>query len=130
VKKDDSSSFFLPKDQVSSKNDKTDKEVSEKWRRMFDKRLQALLKEHKLSVTDLAKKTGISRTTIQSWISGTKPSVYELDKLCTIFNMTLDELVFNRKPKNAIEEFFTETLIHTGNYKIQISKLTKKDEDD
>lgn len=96
---------------------------------MFDKRLKALLKERNISVTDLAKKTGISRTTIQSWTAGAKPSIYELDKLCDVFNMTLDELVFNRKPKSSIEEFFAETLIHTGNYKISISKLTKKDEE-
>ncbi len=97
---------------------------------MFDKRLKVLLKEHNMSVTDLAKKTGISRTTIQSWTSGTKPSVYELDKLCNIFNMTLDELVFNRKPKVSVEDIFSEVLIHTGHYKIQITKLTKKDQDE
>lgn len=94
---------------------------------MFDKRLKALLKERNISVTDLAKMTGISRTTIQSWTAGAKPSVYELDKLCNVFNMTLDELVFNRKPKNAIDDLFSEALIHTGHYKIQITKLTKKE---
>lgn len=95
---------------------------------MFDKRLKALLKEHNLSVTDLAKKTGISRTTIQSWVAGTKPSIYELDKLCDVFSMTIDELVFNRKSRPNVEDFFKEVLIHTGTYKIQVTKLTKKDE--
>ena len=96
---------------------------------MFDKRLKALLKVHNISVTDLAKRTGISRTTIQSWTTGTKPSIYELDKLCDVFKMSLDEIVFDRKPKLSLEDMFEEVLIHTGHYKIQITKLTKKDEE-
>lgn len=29
---------------------------------------------------------------------------------------------------DKVEELFTEALIHTGHYKISITKLTKKDE--
>lgn len=96
---------------------------------MFDKRLKALLTKHKLTVAELARRTGISRTTIQSWTVGAKPSVYELDKVASYFEMTIDELVFDRKPKSSIEELFEEALIHTGHYKIQITKMTKKDQD-
>ena len=97
---------------------------------MFDKRLKALLAEKKMTVTSLAKATGISRTTIQSWTVGAKPSVYELDKVATVFKMTIDELVFDRKPKVSVEDLFHETEIHVGNYKLRITKLTSKDEDD
>jgi transcriptional regulator with XRE-family HTH domain len=89
---------------------------------MFDKRLKALLSQKGWTVTELAKKTGISRTTIQSWTVGAKPSIYEIDKVATVFDMTIDELVFDRKPKNSLEEFFSEAEIHTGHYKIQITK--------
>lgn len=95
---------------------------------MFDKKLKALLRSHNLSVAELAKRTGLPRSTIQQWTAGGTPNVYQLEKVATYFNITIDELVFDKKPKQAIEELFTEALVHTGHYKIQITKLTKKDE--
>lgn len=95
---------------------------------MLDKKLKALLKSHNLSVTELANRTNVPRSTIQQWIAGTAPNIYQLEKVDSYFDLTVDELVFGRKPKTSVEELFTEALIHTGHYKISITKLTKKDE--
>lgn len=97
---------------------------------MFDKRFKALLKERGLNVTELAKLSGVSRTTLQSWLTGVKPSVYDLDKVGKVLTMTIDELVFGRKPKSSVEDLFKEVLIHSGTYKVKVTKLTEKDEDD
>lgn len=97
---------------------------------MFDKKLKTLLKSHNLSVAELAKRTGLPRSTIQQWTAGGTPNVYQLEKVASYFNITIDELVFDKKPKNLIEDIFNETLIHSGEYKIRISKLTKKGESD
>jgi transcriptional regulator with XRE-family HTH domain len=95
---------------------------------MLDKKLKALLKSKNMSVTELAKATGVPKTNIQQWMTGSSPNIVQADKVAAYFGISLEELVFDRKPKNSIEEIFSEALIHTGHYKIQITKLTKKEE--
>lgn len=94
---------------------------------MFDKKLKKLLQSHNLSVTDLAKLTGVPRSTIQLWTAGGTPNVYQLEKVATYFKITIDELVFDKKEKQPTEDLFIEEFTHSGHYKIQITKLTKKD---
>lgn len=97
---------------------------------MLEKKLKALLKTHNLSVSELSQRTGVPRTNIQAWLTGTSPNVVQVDKVANYFNLTVDELVFGRKPKATLDEMFTEALIHSGHYKISITKLVKKDEED
>ncbi len=97
---------------------------------MFEKKLKSLLETHNLSVTELAKRTGVPKTNIQSWLTGTSPNVVQVDKVATYFNMTVDELVFDRKPKSSLESFLSEIHIHEGVYKVQISKLVKNNKDE
>ena len=95
---------------------------------MFEIKLKALLKSKNMSVAELAKATGVPKTNIQQWMTGSSPNIIQVDKVANFFNLTLEELVFDRRPKNTIEDLFTEALIHTGHYKIQITKLSKKDD--
>lgn len=95
---------------------------------MLDKKLKSLLKSNNLSIAELAKRAGVPKTNIQQWLQGATPNVYQVEKVATYFGLTVDELIFNRKPKSSVEELFAEALIHTGHYKISITKLTKKDE--
>ncbi len=97
---------------------------------MLDKKLKALLKSHNLSVAELANRVDVPRSTIQQWIAGTAPNIYQLEKVASYFKLTVDELAFGRKPKASVEELFTEALIHSGHYKISITKLVKKDGED
>lgn len=96
---------------------------------MLGKKLKSLLKSHNLSISELASRTKVPKTNIQGWLNGSSPNVEQLDKVATYFEITIEELMFDRKPKNAIEDLFSEVLVHTGHYKIQITKLTKKDEE-
>lgn len=95
---------------------------------MFEKKLKALLKSRNMSVTELAKATNIPKTNIQQWLTGSSPNITQVDKVAIFFNISLEELVFDRKPRSTVEDLFSEALIHTGHYKIQITKLSKKDE--
>jgi transcriptional regulator with XRE-family HTH domain len=97
---------------------------------MFDKRLKLLLEKHDLSVAKLARETGIPKSTIQSWLAKSQPSVYHLDKVAAYFKMTIDELVFDRKPQSSTDDLFKEIFIHSGTYKVQVTRLVKKDEDE
>jgi len=97
---------------------------------MLGKKLKSLLKSHNLSISELASRTKVPKTNIQGWLNGSSPNIEQLDKVANYFGITIEELAFDRKPKNVIEEIFTEALVHTGHYKIQITKLTKKGESD
>jgi transcriptional regulator with XRE-family HTH domain len=97
---------------------------------MFSKRLKQLLEKHNLSAAELARKTGIPKSTVQSWLVTGQPSIDHLDKMASYFNMSIDELVFNRKPKSPAEELFNEVFIHSGTYRVQVTRLVKKDEEE
>jgi len=97
---------------------------------MLEKKLKALLKSKNMSVTELSKATGVPKTNIQQWLVGSAPNIIQVDKVASFFNLTVDELVFGRAPKSSLEEIFLEALIHSGHYKISITKLIKKDEED
>jgi transcriptional regulator with XRE-family HTH domain len=95
---------------------------------MLEKKLKALLKSKNMSVTELSKATGVPKTNLNSWLVGSSPNIQQVDKVASYFGITVDELVFDRKPKTSIDELFTEALIHSGHYKISITKLVKKDD--
>lgn len=96
---------------------------------MIEKNLKKLLKTSNLSVTELAQRTGVPRTNIQQWLSGTSPNIVQVDKVANYFGITIDELVFDRRPKSSVDGQLFETLIHSGDYKIMITKIVKKDEE-
>ena len=97
---------------------------------MLQKKLKMLLKTTNLSVTELAQRTGVPRTNIQQWLTGTSPNIAQVDSVAKYFGISIEELCFDRKAKSSIEELFTEALIHTGTYKIQVTKIVKKNEED
>ena len=97
---------------------------------MFEKKLKALLKSRNMSVTELSKETGVAKTNIQQWLTGSAPNIKQVDKVAQFFNMTIDELFFDRKSKSSLEELFTEISVHTGVYRVEIKKITKKDNND
>lgn len=96
---------------------------------MIDKKLKALLKSKNMSVAELAKATGVPKTNIQQWLTGSSPNINQADKVALYLGISLEELCFDRKPKNSLEDLFQEILVHSGTYKIQVTKLTKKDEE-
>lgn len=95
---------------------------------MFAKKLKSLLEEQNLSVTEFSKRINVPKSNIQQWLQGSSPNINQVDQVARYFKMTIEELVFDRKPSTSIEELFSEVLVHSGNYKIQISKLVKKEE--
>lgn len=96
---------------------------------MLDKKLKALLKTHNLSLAELAKRTGVPRSTLSQWSGGTAPNIYQLEKVASYFKISIEELCFDKKPASSLDDLFSEALVHTGHYKISVTKLTKKDEE-
>ena len=94
---------------------------------MFEKRLKNLLEKNNISVSELAKETGIPATNIRQWLTGTAPNINQIDKVAQYFQMSVDELVFGRKPQSKIENLMTELKIHDGIYRVSITKLENKE---
>jgi transcriptional regulator with XRE-family HTH domain len=93
---------------------------------MFEKKLKELLKKNNLSMTELSKRVGVPKTNIQQWLTGSVPNIVQLNKVAEYFNMTVDEIYFDEKPK-SVETFVSELKIHEGIYKIAITKLNESE---
>ena len=64
----------------------------------FQIKLMTLRKEKGMSQEFLADKLFVSRQTVSKWENGeTTPDLDNLINLASLFNITLDELVFNKK---------------------------------
>ena len=60
----------------------------------FLSRLNSLLKERSINITDLANMTGLPRSTISSYINRkSNPSIIQLKLLADYFNVSIDYLV-------------------------------------
>lgn len=93
---------------------------------MLEKKLKSLLKTHNLSISELASRVKVPKTNIQGWLNGSSPNIEQLDRVALYFGISIEELVFDRKPKNKLEELFEEATVFSGHYKIQVTKLIKK----
>lgn len=61
---------------------------------MFEENLKKLRKINNISQADLAKKMGVSLTTISNWETGySKPDVEQLKKIAKFFNISTDFLL-------------------------------------
>jgi transcriptional regulator with XRE-family HTH domain len=95
---------------------------------MFEKKFKALLKKHNLSVTELSKRVGVPKTNIQQWLTGSIPNLIQLSKVAEYFNMTIEEIYFDKKSK-TLENFVSELKVHEGVYKVSITKLKDTSEE-
>lgn len=60
---------------------------------MFIQRLEELIAERKLTISQLSKSIGIPSTTMYSWQNGIQPTAEKLVKLADYFGVTIDYLV-------------------------------------
>ncbi len=88
--------------------------------------LERLLKEHRLSLSQLAIETKIPKSNLAKWAAGANPNIMQLEKVASYFNITIDELVFNKKPSNEMEDLVNKMELHTGLYEISIKRVIKK----
>ena len=60
----------------------------------FDRRLKNAIAKSNLSVTDVQRKSGVSRSTIWGYIfDGVNPSIYTLKRLAITLNVSADYLL-------------------------------------
>lgn len=80
-------------------------------------KIQALRKKHQLSQDDLASKMDVSRQAISKWERGEAlPDLYNVKRLATIFQVTIDELLDIEIKHESIQE--------VPNNKVSLALLT------
>ncbi len=68
-----------------------------------DRILRELLKDRDMTASQLARATGISRKTLQNWLTGARPAnVEQLKQVADNLSITLDELCFG---STAVKKF-------------------------
>ena len=93
---------------------------------MLSRNLRKILDERDLSVAKLARETEVPRSTISQWLNNeSNPDLNQLDKVARYLNISIEALAFGRAEKHTIEDFLSETEIHSGLYRIKISKVSK-----
>lgn len=68
--------------------------------------LDNLIKENKITRTELARNIGISEGTIRQWYNGKLPTLDKIIKLSEYFSISIDELVGYKK-YNEIEHIYS-----------------------
>lgn len=88
--------------------------------------LKALIQEPGVTITRVAKSTGIAQQTIHSWLSGTEPrSLKQVKKIADYFEVTIDYLCFGIVPneKPPLEEFGDE--INAGVFEVVLRRINR-----
>lgn len=93
---------------------------------MLAKNLKRILEERNMSIAELAKKTGVPKTNIGSWLSGSSPKIEQLFKVAQYFGVSIEALAFDRKKEDTLNELIDKLEVHTGLYEISIKKVTTK----
>lgn len=96
----------------------------------FGVTLTRLLKERDMTISQLAKKVGVSPTTANEWCGpqGRFPSKPEvLKKIAQAFEMPLHDLLFGEPyPMSVLGQVLEKTEVHTGLYEISIKRVNPK----
>ena len=90
--------------------------------------LNEILKQRDISVSSLARKTGVPKANIQSWLTGSTPNIEQLDKVAKSLGVSLEFLAFARSEEEKAEALLEKVLVHTGTYEISVRKVIKKNQ--
>lgn len=93
---------------------------------MLPQKLRELLDEKNLSVTALARESGVPKTNIQGWLDGASPNISQLDEVARYLGVSIEYLAFGRDESDKWEELLEKVHIHTGLYEITVKKVNKK----
>ncbi len=93
---------------------------------MFSKRLHQLMEEQGLTLSQLAKETGIAKSCLHGYLNKAEPSLKNVNVLAQFFGISVDYLVWGRK-SSPLEEVF-KIGVHQGTYEVSIKRIIKKGE--
>jgi transcriptional regulator with XRE-family HTH domain len=91
------------------------------------KNLLRLMKEKNISISQLAIEASVPKSNLTKWINNNaNPNLEQLSRVAEYFDLTVDEIAFDKKTDTDIENLFQKLKIHSGLYEVIIKKVTKK----
>jgi transcriptional regulator with XRE-family HTH domain len=88
-------------------------------------RLKESCKSHGITLSELAKKSGVPKATLHSWTTGSSPNIQQLKKVAEALNISLHRLAFGSPDPNETKEEFLQELFQ-GDVRVTIHKILKK----
>ena len=92
------------------------------------KNLKQLLEDKQLTASEVARKTGIPKSTILSWLSEKRssPDIYQLQKVCEFLGTSIEMVAFGKKHDDIISQLIDKIEVHSGMYEIIVKKVVNK----
>lgn len=94
----------------------------------LDKNLKHILDSRGVSLSKLARATGVPVTTISNWLSGQSPkNIVQLKKVADHFKISIEELVFGTQSinKTSVLDEYVRNEIYAGVYEVVLRRLIK-----
>jgi transcriptional regulator with XRE-family HTH domain len=91
--------------------------------------LARILNERGMKVSSLAKFSGVSKSNIQTWLTGSKPSIEQLDKVAKALGVSFEYLAFGRSEDDKLQSIFDKIVLHSGTYEISVKKISNRNGD-
>lgn len=88
----------------------------------FGKRLNLLLEENDISLSQLSTETGIAKSTLHNYVCGGEPTLSKLQILAEFFECSIDSMVNGIREKDPIEVILKREVERTGVYEITVRK--------
>lgn len=94
----------------------------------FHKNLKRLIFERDLKIGQVAKATGIKRTTLSDWLAGSKPrDLGDLRRLAQFFGLSLENMIFGGGNELRQSGSSTVDLVFDGPVRIRIERAHLKE---
>jgi hypothetical protein len=94
---------------------------------ILDKVIESQMKQRKVSLSEISKKTKIPRSTLLDWSHGRKPSsknIHLLLNLSKFFEITLNQLLFGIISDTRTEILFTSTFKDNhSTYRLTVERI-------
>lgn len=89
------------------------------------KQLEHYLKTSGMPATELARRSGVSRKTIQNWMSGQNPKSFDQVKaVCEVIGCTLDTLIYGEGFKEKTDsQIFDDSSWMSGVFEIKVRRI-------
>lgn len=90
----------------------------------FKDRLALLIEERGVNLSQVAKETGIPKSSLHNYLVGTEPSMSKLLTLSEFFGCSIDYLVTGKAVNNSMDQFIKDE-VFKGVFEVTIKKIVK-----
>lgn len=96
---------------------------------LLSRNLKTLLEDKELTLTQLAKLSGVPKSTLSGWVHGssTNPRIDQLILVADALRVSIDFLITGRKPEEPdLENLLNKIELFNGQFELSIKRITKK----